>query len=115
MSTCARCERSRSLKTIIAAPYQHYLPAHGGAIDDGPGYARDLMAHREMRNEQIVVAVRSGARSIRQLQRVIYPDLALPLVPVARMQLRAHVEYLAPQKRIGAKNGVFGPRLSPAA
>lgn len=107
-------EYLRSLRKIAARPYAHYLPAHGGAIDDGPSYARDLMAHREMRNEQIVVAVRSGARSIRQLQRVIYPNLALLLVPAARMQLRAHVEYLAQQKRIGVKNGVFGPKLSPA-
>ena len=50
-----------SLRKVIALPYARYLPAHGGPIADGPAYARALLAHRELRNRQIVDAVNAGA------------------------------------------------------
>jgi len=103
----------RSLETVIGLAYQHYLPAHGGAIADGPAYARALLAHREMRNAQVVEAVEAGATSLAQLQRRIYPTLALALRGAARMTLKAHVEYLAARGRIGATNGLLGPALFP--
>jgi glyoxylase-like metal-dependent hydrolase (beta-lactamase superfamily II) len=50
-----------SLRKVIALPYAQYIPAHGGPITDGPTYARALLAHRELRNRQVVDAV--GDRS----------------------------------------------------
>lgn len=104
----------RSLERVIGLAYAHYLPAHGGAIVNGPAYAQALLAHRELRNRQVVTAVEDGATSIGELQRRIYPTLALPLRAAARMTLMAHVEYLSELGRIGASNGPFGPTLSPS-
>jgi glyoxylase-like metal-dependent hydrolase (beta-lactamase superfamily II) len=101
-----------SLHKVIALPYAKYLPAHGGAIEDGRAYAEALLAHRQMRNEQIVDGVRKGARTIGQLLRAIYPQLALPLIPAARMVLKAHVEYLEASGEIAVKRGLFGVRLT---
>jgi glyoxylase-like metal-dependent hydrolase (beta-lactamase superfamily II) len=105
-------EYLNSLDRVIAAPYRHYIPAHGGAIDDGPGYAAALRAHRQMRNGQIIAAIGDGATSIGQLLKRIYPTLALPLRGAARMTLQAHVEYLAGKGRIKARQGLLGWQLS---
>jgi glyoxylase-like metal-dependent hydrolase (beta-lactamase superfamily II) len=103
-----------SLEKVIGLAYQHYLPAHGGPIADGPAYARALLAHREMRNAQVVAAVEAGATSLTQLRQRIYPTLALPLRAAARMTLKAHVEYLADRGRIGAAHGLLGLTLFPS-
>jgi glyoxylase-like metal-dependent hydrolase (beta-lactamase superfamily II) len=104
-----------SLRKLDALPWRQYLPGHGGPIDDGPGYARALLAHREMRNEEIVRAVKAGAIGIADLQRIVYPKLSVALIPAARMTLSAHVEYLAEAGRIRAVHRLLrGWRLSPA-
>ncbi len=83
-----------SLERVIALPYRRYLPAHGGPIASGPDYARALLLHRQLRNQQIIEAVRGGACRIADLMPLIYPQLALNLQPAARMTLGAHIEYL---------------------
>lgn len=83
-----------SLERVIALPQQLYVPAHGGVIADGPGHARALLAHRRMRNDQVLEAVRSGARSISAIVGAIYPSQPLPVRLAAGMTINAHVEYL---------------------
>ncbi len=103
-----------SLRKVVALPYRAYLPAHGGTIADGPRYARQLLAHREMRNEQIVRAVQGGARNSAQLLAAVYPKLAANLLPAARMTLGAHVEYLSDSGRLRLRRGLFGAVIEPA-
>lgn len=103
-----------SLRKLIALPYRHYLPAHGGAIEDGPDYTRALFAHREMRNAQIAEAVRGGARRLGELLQAIYPKLSLALVPAARMVLEAHIEYLEDAGIVSVRRGVTGTTIRPA-
>lgn len=102
-----------SLRKLIALPYAHYLPAHGGPIADAPGYTRALLAHRQLRNRQIADAVAKGARRIGQLLDQIYPTLPARLRMAAALTLRAHVEYLEAQGLIRVRHGLFGTRLSP--
>ena len=102
-----------SLDKLIAAPFSHYLPAHGGGIADGRTYATALKAHRAMRNAQIVAAVGAGARSIGDLLKRIYPDLKPMLLPAARMTLKAHVEYLGDRGEIAVSRRPTGTRLAP--
>jgi glyoxylase-like metal-dependent hydrolase (beta-lactamase superfamily II) len=101
-----------SLRKVIALPYRHYVPAHGGPIADGPQYARALLAHRELRNRQVIDAVAAGATTIGQLGDRIYPTLQPALRVAAALTLRAHVEYLADQGAIRMRRGVFGTRLA---
>jgi len=102
-----------SLRKVIALPYQHYLPAHGGPIESGSAYARALLAHRELRNRQVIDAVNNGARTIAALLDRIYPALKLELRLAARLTLRAHIEYLDAQGLIRARGQLLGTRLSP--
>jgi len=101
-----------SLDRVLALPYQHYVPAHGGPIEIGPRYAKALKAHRETRNRQILAAVAGGAHSIGALVGAIYPNIALPVRAAARMTVTAHVEYLESLGQLRVRRGIFGTRLS---
>ncbi|HEV2517570.1 MAG TPA: MBL fold metallo-hydrolase [Devosia sp.] len=103
-----------SLEKVIGLGYAHYVPAHGGTIEDGPDHARALLAHRQERNRQVVAAVNAGARKIGELLATIYPPLAQPLHGAALMTLKAHVEYLVDRGLIGATYGPFGTTLFPS-
>ena len=102
-----------SLEKLIALPYPHYAPAHGGPIADGPAYARALLAHRQLRNRQVEDAVRRGATRIGELLDRIYPTLSGRLRIAAGFTLRAHIEYLSGRGTIRARRTPFGLRLSP--
>jgi glyoxylase-like metal-dependent hydrolase (beta-lactamase superfamily II) len=101
-----------SLRKVIALPYAHYIPAHGGPIVDGPAYARALLAHRELRNRQVVAAVNNGATRVSELLAKIYPTLASKLKFAAGLTLMAHIEYLDAIGEIRMRRGVFGVRLA---
>lgn len=103
-----------SLGKVIALPYAHYLPAHGGPIAEGPAYARALLAHRRLRNSQIVAAVQAGDRTTGELLDRIYPTLRGPIRMAAGLTLKAHIEYLEGASEIRVARGLFGTTLSPA-
>ena len=102
-----------SLEKLLALPYRHYLPAHGGPIADGPAYARSLLAHRKLRNRQVVDSVAAGARRPSDLLDRIYPQLKGKLRFAAALTLRAHIEYLADQRQIRVRPTLLGLTLSP--
>lgn len=101
-----------SLDRVIASSYRRYLPAHGGAIEDGQAYARALRAHREMRNDQIIAAVTDGVRSILAVVAAIYPRQSPAIRAAAAMTVRAHVEYLADRGALRLRRTPLGTRLS---
>lgn len=101
-----------SLEALLAEPHRLYLPAHGGAIANGPAMAQALLSHRQMRNRQILDAAAAGARSLRALTRAIYPDLRGRRALAARQTLLSHVEYLAASGALDVHFGLFGPRIS---
>jgi glyoxylase-like metal-dependent hydrolase (beta-lactamase superfamily II) len=102
-----------SLRKVIALPYAHYIPAHGGPIADGPGYGRALLAHRQLRNRQVVDAVNAGAARVSELLDKIYPTLKPMLRRAAGMTLAAHIEYLEGMGLIKVRRGLFGLLLAP--
>lgn len=101
-----------SLEKVIALPYRHYIPAHGGPIADGPAYAKSLLAHRQWRNEQVLAAVKAGARSIGAVVKAIYPTQPLAVRRAAAMTITAHVEYLEAQGLLRVQRGWFGTQLA---
>lgn len=103
-----------SLQRLPALPFQHYLPGHGGPVSDGPARAVALLEHRRSRNRQVLEAVTSGISRIGKLVRTIYPDLAPPLRPAARMTLKAHVEHLEAEGALRVERGPLGAWVRPA-
>lgn len=101
-----------SLDKVIALPCRQYAPAHGGPIADGPAYAIALRAHRQMRNEQVISAVRAGAHAVPAIVKAIYPAQSLPVRMAAAMTITAHVEYLEGLGLLTVSRGLFGTRIS---
>lgn len=100
-----------SLDRVIALPYRHYHPAHGGPIADGPAHAAALKAHRQLRNDQLLAAVGNGARTLGAVVRAIYPTQPAKIRLAARMTMQAHVEYLEERGALNVSRGIFGMRL----
>lgn len=103
-----------SLDKLIALPFSRYLPAHGGDIPDGPAHAAALKAHRRMRNDQLLDAVRNGARTLGAVVDAIYPAQPAKVRLAARMTMMAHVEYLEGLGQLRVRRGIFGTKLEPA-
>jgi len=101
-----------SLDKLIALPYRRYLPAHGGPIADGPAHATALKAHRQMRNVQLIEAVKHGARTLRAVVDAIYPAQPARVRLAARMTMAAHVEYLEARGELRVKRGLLGLQLA---
>ena len=102
-----------SLDKVIALPQQVYVPAHGGPIEHGPAFAAALKAHRLNRNEQVLAAVRDGARSVGAIVGAIYPRQNLLVRRAAGMTIAAHVEYLESQGRLTVSRRLWGTRITP--
>ncbi|KRB01447.1 hypothetical protein ASD83_08075 [Devosia sp. Root685] len=100
-----------SLEKVIALPYRHYHPAHGGPIADGPAHAEALKAHRQMRNDQLLAAVGNGAKTLGAVVKAIYPTQPPKIRMAARMTMQAHVEYLEERGALKVSRRIFGMRL----
>jgi glyoxylase-like metal-dependent hydrolase (beta-lactamase superfamily II) len=101
-----------SLDKVIALPCRQYVPAHGGPIADGPAYATALRAHRRIRNDQVIAAVRAGARTVSAIVAAIYPTQPLLVRRAAGLTIMAHVEYLEGLGQLRVSRKLFGTRIS---
>lgn len=100
-----------SLDKVIALPCQQYVPAHGAPITDGPAYAVALRAHRQLRNQQVMDAVKTGAGSVSSIVARIYPEQTLPVRLAAAMTINAHVEYLEALGQLTVMRWPWGMRI----
>lgn len=83
-----------SLERLLALEPRRLLPAHGPAIDDPPALLTAYIAHRRMRERQIVDALRAGKVTVQAITETIYDGLDPALVAAARENVRAHLEHL---------------------
>ena len=67
------------------------LPAHGPVIDRPVDLLREYIAHRALREQQVLAALRIGISDPTDMVARIYPALPKPLVSVARESVLAHL------------------------
>ena len=94
----------RSLHRLLSLDPVQLLPAHGPPIDNPRQIIQHYIAHRHQREEQVVAALRSGARSLEAMVRQIYVGLAPALVPMARESVLAHLHKLEAE-RVAVRHG----------
>jgi glyoxylase-like metal-dependent hydrolase (beta-lactamase superfamily II)/8-oxo-dGTP pyrophosphatase MutT (NUDIX family) len=72
------------------------LPGHGPELPNAGAVARDYLAHREQRLEQVREALRQlGAdATARQVVELVYADVDQVLWPAAEVSVRAQLDYL---------------------
>jgi glyoxylase-like metal-dependent hydrolase (beta-lactamase superfamily II) len=86
-----------SLDRLAALPSgMTLLPGHGPDLPDAPQTARDYLAHREQRLEQVREALRrlGDGATPRQVVEVVYTDVDESLWPAADISVAAQLEYL---------------------
>lgn len=104
----------RSLRRVLAEAPEHLYPGHGPEIPDATDMVEAYIAHRVMRERQIVDAVRGGATTVADVVGVVYADVDQSLVPAAVMQVETQLKKLASEGRLefhpdGAEGRVAHP------
>jgi glyoxylase-like metal-dependent hydrolase (beta-lactamase superfamily II) len=83
-----------SLERLLALEPRTLLPAHGGRIDDPAAALTAQLAHRRMRERQVLDALQAGRATVEAIAESIYDGLDPALMPAARENVRAHLAKL---------------------
>lgn len=81
----------RSLSRLAEADWQSLMPGHGETVEDPAARIAELVAHRRLREAQIIDALGHGPATPTALTARLYEGLAPPLMPAARRNVLAHL------------------------
>ncbi len=97
-----------TLARLISEGCGPIVPAHGPAIVDGEHKLLEYIAHRQMREDQLVEALtKREARPI-DLVPALYPEIPTLFHPLASRQLLAHLLKLESEGRVERPDGSTG-------
>lgn len=88
------CDYLRSLERVLALDLGRIYPGHGPVIADGPAKVREYLAHRRMRDGQILEALRAGIGDVAGIVARIYAEVPLELHRLARQSVLQHLRKL---------------------
>lgn len=80
-----------SLERLLATDMEVIYPAHGPAIHDPHAKVRQYLAHRALRDQQILEGLAAGLSEVDDLVRRIYVDVPEFLYPAAAISVQAHL------------------------
>jgi glyoxylase-like metal-dependent hydrolase (beta-lactamase superfamily II) len=96
-----------SLDRLIVRGDRILYPTHGSPIVQPRDYMRDLLAHRRMREAQIMSALARGGDTVPALVERLYPGLASALLAAAASQVQAHLDHLQERSAVAADGGCY--------
>ena len=96
-----------SLRKLKERRPRRIYPGHGPVREDAVALIEEYIAHREMRERQILDALESGPATPRDLRERIYPDLHSSLEAAAELQMRAHLDLLIRKGRVSTRDERF--------
>jgi glyoxylase-like metal-dependent hydrolase (beta-lactamase superfamily II) len=91
----ASLERLRKLRRI-----SRICPGHGDVIEDPKAVLDEYVAHRKMRERQILKALQSGPAKITELVERLYIDTPEGLLDMAGRQVHAHLLKLKAEGKV---------------
>jgi glyoxylase-like metal-dependent hydrolase (beta-lactamase superfamily II) len=97
----ASLERLRKLKRLA-----RICPAHGDVIDEPVAALTEYVAHRKMRERQILKVLKEQPRTIKRIVETLYTDIPEGLIEMAQRQVHAHLLKLKAEGKVqgsGAK------------
>jgi glyoxylase-like metal-dependent hydrolase (beta-lactamase superfamily II) len=95
----------QSLERLLALSPVHLWPAHGPDVSQPRALLNDYIAHRRMRENQVVAALAGGRDSVPAIVESIYDGLSPALVPAAAENVQAHLEKLRREGRAIEQGG----------
>src|SRR6478736_2492630 len=81
------------------------LPAHGPIIEDPITVIDQYLAHRALREQQVLEALARHDDTVDAITARIYPTLIDALVPMARESVLAHLRKLQDDRRVSEADG----------
>ncbi len=91
----ASTERLRKLKRIA-----RIAPGHGAVIEDPKAVLDEYVAHRKMRERQIVKLLEQEPMKIPAIVEVLYVDTPEGLIEMAQRQVHAHLLKLKTEGKV---------------
>jgi len=95
----------QSLERLVALSPVQLWPAHGPDVSHPRALLNDYIAHRRMRENQVVAALAGGRDSVPAIVESIYDGLSPALVAAAAENVRAHLEKLRREGRATEQDG----------
>ena len=91
----ASLERLRKLKRVA-----RICPGHGDVIDDPSTVLDEYVAHRKLRERQILKLLKEQPRTIPKIVSILYTDTPEGLIDMARRQVQAHLLKLKAEGKV---------------
>lgn len=104
-----------SLERLAGMGLRLCHPGHGPDLPDAEGTIEEYIAHRRMRERQILDAVESGAHTVDDIVDAVYAEVPPQLRSAAAMQVRTQLTKLIDEGRVRwatAEGGAGGVRLA---
>ncbi|HEX7793942.1 MAG TPA: MBL fold metallo-hydrolase [Vicinamibacterales bacterium] len=95
----------QSLERLLALSPVHLWPAHGPDVSHPVALLNNYIAHRRMRENQVVAALAAGRVSVPAIVESIYDGLSPALVPAAAENVQAHLDKLRREGRVTEQDG----------
>ena len=98
-----------SLRRVQALGVRKIYPAHGPVIEDGPGKIEEYIAHRLLREKQIMEAIGGGARTILDVVKIVYAEVPEKLHAMAGQSVHSHLKKLLADERVAEERVADAP------
>jgi glyoxylase-like metal-dependent hydrolase (beta-lactamase superfamily II) len=89
-----------SLRRLLDLDLALILPGHGAPIDRPYDKIEEYLAHRLMREQQILAALATGIDTVPAIVARLYADVHPGLHPAAALTVRAHLEKLIEEEAV---------------
>jgi glyoxylase-like metal-dependent hydrolase (beta-lactamase superfamily II) len=89
-----------SLHRLLELDLETIYPAHGPVIGKPKEKIREYIAHRELREQQVLDALSGGGLEVMAIVKKIYVDVPEYLHPAAASSVRSHLKKLGREGRV---------------
>lgn len=99
-----------SLRRLLALDVETIYPAHGPVIRNAKQKISEYIAHRELRERQVLGALRDDPLEVPQIVGKIYTDVPAFLHKAAAQSVRSHLKKLGREGRVEEHEGRWNLR-----
>jgi len=89
-----------SLQRLLETDVEIIYPAHGPMIRNAKQKIREYIAHRELRERQVLSAIEDGPSEVTGIVKKIYTDVPEFLHPATAQSVRSHLKKLRKEGRV---------------
>jgi glyoxylase-like metal-dependent hydrolase (beta-lactamase superfamily II) len=94
-----------SLRRILDLDVKRIYPGHGPILEPAQPAVEDLIAHRLVREAQILAALEAGAETVAEIVGRVYQDISPALHAVAQLSVASHLVKLEREGRLRRLSG----------